>query len=147
MKTAKNTTATVTTSGVSLGLAIKNRDFAMISSVVANAVKIVTDAAIDATGVTVAAGNTEASAVVAVIAAPQPSVPSIETVHGMLPLTAIFDEDTIWSKVEAEYAELTQKIAKLPEEGKALAISKLIVANPVLRNCSEAAAPAIDGLI
>lgn len=144
-KSTKNTT--VATSGVSLGLAVKNRDFDMISSVVANAVKIVTDAAIVATGVAVAAGNAEASAVVAVIAAPQPAVPSIETVHGFLPLTAIFDEETVWEKIEAEYAELTQKVGKLPEEGKALAISKLIVANPVLRNCSEAAAPAVDGLI
>lgn len=133
------------TSGVSLGLAVQTRDLDMISTVVDNAVKIVTDAAIAATGVTVTGG--EASAVVSVMVAPQPLVPSVETVHGMMPLTAIFDEDTIWAQIEAEYADLVQKISRLPEEGKALAISKLIIDNAVLRNAGTTAQATVDGLI
>lgn len=133
------------TSGVSLGLAVQTRDLDMISTVVENAVKIVTDAAIAATGVTVTGG--EASAVVSVMVAPQPLVPSVETVHGMMPLTAIFDEDTIWAQIEAEYADLVQKISRLPEEGKALAISKLIIDNAVLRNAGTTAQATVDGLI
>lgn len=144
-KVNKNTP--VVTSGVSLGKAVQTRDLAMISTVVENAVKIVTDAAIAATGVTVAAGNAEASAVVAVITAPQPAVPSVETVHGMMPLTAIFDEDTIWAQIESEYADLVQKIAKLPEDGKALAIANLIIGNAVLRNAGTTASAVVDGLI
>lgn len=133
------------TSGVSLGLAVQTRDLDMISTVVENAVKIVTDAAIAATGVTVTGG--EASAVVSVMVAPQPSVPSVSTVHGMMPLTAIFDEDTIWAQIESEYADLVQKISRLPEEGKALAISKLIIDNAVLRNAGTTAQATVDGLI
>lgn len=139
-----NTTAT---SGVSLGLAVKNRDLDMITTVVENAVKIVTDAAIKATGVTVAEGNAEASSVVAAIKAPQPSVPNVHTVHGAMPLTAIFDEDTVWAQIESEYAELVQAISKLPEEGKAEKIARLIVDNAVLRNCSTTGTATIDGLI
>lgn len=142
-----NKNAPVVTSGVSLGKAVQTRDLDMISTVVENAVKIVTDAAISATGVTVAAGNAEASAVVAVITAPQPAVPSVETVHGMMPLTAIFDEDTIWAQIESEYAELTQKIQKLPEEGKTLAIANLIVNSALLRNVGTTAQATVDGLI
>lgn len=133
------------TSGVSLGLAVQTRDLDMISTVVENAVKIVTDAAIAATGVTVTGG--EASAVVSVMVAPQPLVPSVETVHGMMPLTAIFDEDTIWAQIEAEYADLVQKISRLPEEGKALNIAKMIIDNAVLRNAGTTAQATVDGLI
>lgn len=131
----------------SLGLAVQTRDSGMISVVVQNAINIVTEAAIKATGVTVTAGNEEASAVVAVISAPQPSVPSVETVHGSMPLTAIFDEDTRWAQVEAEYADLVQKIAKLPEEGKALAVAKLIAGNAILRNFTAEASATVEGLI
>lgn len=133
------------TSGVSLGLAVQTRDLDMISTVVENAVKIVTDAAIAATGVTVTGG--EASAVVSVMVAPQPLVPSVETVHGMMPLTAIFDEDTIWAQIESEYADLVQKISRLPEEGKALNIAKMIIDNAVLRNAGTTAQATVDGLI
>ena len=142
---AKKSVNPAATSGVSLGLAVQTRDLDMISTVVENAVKIVTDAAIAATGVTVTGG--EASAVVSVMVAPQPLVPSVETVHGMMPLTAIFDEDTIWAQIEAEYADLVQKISRLPEEGRALAISKLIIDNAVLRNAGTTAQATVDGLI
>lgn len=141
----KSVNTAVVTSGVSLGLAVQTRDLDMISVVVENAVKIVTDAAIAATGVTVTGG--EASAVVSVMVAPQPSVPSVETVHGMMPLTAIYDEDTIWAQIEAEYAELTQKIQKLPEEDKALNIAKMIINNAILRNAGTTAQATVDGLI
>lgn len=141
----KSVNSTVATSGVSLGLAVQTRDLDMISSVVENAVKIVTDAAIAETGVAVTTG--EASAVVSAMVAPQPSVPSVETVHGLMPLTAIFDEETIWAQIEAEYADLVQKIAKLPEEGKTLAIAKMIIGNAVLRNAGTTAQATVDGLI
>ena len=142
---AKKSVNTAATSGVSLGLAVQTRNLDMISLVVENAVKIVTDAAIEATGVTVTGG--EASAVVSVIVAPQPSVPSVETVHGMMPLTAIYDEDTIWAQIEAEYADLVQKISRLPEEDKALNIAKMIIGNAVLRNAGTTAQATVDGLI
>lgn len=142
---AKKSVNTAATSGVSLGLAVQTRDLDMISVVVENAVKIVTDAAIAATGVTVTGG--EASAVVSVIVAPQPSVPSVETVHGLMPLTAIFDEDTIWAQIESEYADLVQKISRLPEEDKALNIAKMIINNAVLRNAGTTAQATVDGLI
>ena len=141
----KKSVNTAATSGVSLGLAVQTRDLDMISTVVENAVKIVTDAAIAATGVTVTGG--EASAVVSVMVAPQPSVPSVSTVHGMMPLTAIFDEDTIWAQIESEYADLVQKISRLPEEGKALNIAKMIIDNAVLRNAGTTAQATVDGLI
>ena len=141
----KKSVNTAATSGVSLGLAVQTRDLDMISTVVENAVKIVTDAAIAATGVTVTGG--EASAVVSVMVAPQPLVPSVETVHGMMPLTAIFDEDTIWAQIESEYADLVQKISRLPEEGKALNIAKMIIDNAVLRNAGTTAQATVDGLI
>ena len=142
---AKKSVNPAATSGVSLGLAVQTRDLDMISVVVENAVKIVTDAAIAATGVTVTGG--EASAVVSVMVAPQPLVPSVETVHGMMPLTAIFDEDTIWAQIEAEYADLVQKISRLPEEDKALNIAKMIIDNAVLRNAGTTAQATVDGLI
>ena len=142
---AKKSVNTAATSGVSLGLAVQTRDLDMISTVVDNAVKIVTDAAIAATGVTVTGG--EASAVVSVMVAPQPSVPSVETVHGMMPLTAIYDVDTIWAQIESEYADLVQKIQRLPEEDKALNIAKMIIGNAVLRNAGTTAQATVDGLI
>lgn len=141
----KSVNSTVATSGVSLGLAVQTRDLEMISVVVDNAVKIVTDAEIKATGVAVTSG--EVSAVVSVMVAPQPSVPSVETVHGLMPLTAIFDEDTIWAQIEAEYAELVQKISRLPEEDKALNIAKMIIGNAILRNAGTTAQATVDGLI
>lgn len=142
---ATKSNKSVVTSGVSLGLAVKTRDLEMISTIVGNAVKIVTDATIKATGVAVT--GEEASAVVSVLVAPQPAVPSVETVHGMMPLTAIFDDDTVWAQIEAEYADLVQKIDRLPEEDKALNIAKLIIDNAVLRNAGTTAQPVVDGLI
>lgn len=142
---AKNTN---TTAKVSLGLAVQTRNFDMIKTVVENAIKIVTDAEIKSTNVTVPANAAEAVALVtAAFKAPQPAVPSIETVHGAMPLTSIFDEDTIWLQIEAEYAKLTQTIQRLPEEGKTLAVAKLIAANAVLRNCTEEATATVEGLI
>lgn len=141
----KKSVNTAATSDVSLGLAVQTRDLDMISVVVDNAVKIVIDAAIAATGVTVTGG--EALAVVSVKVVTQPSVPSVETVHGMMPLTAIFDEDTIWAQIESEYADLVQKIAKLPEEDKALNIAKMIIGNAVLRNAGTTAQATVVGLI
>ena len=144
---APKTTKTSTTSNVSLGLAVQKRDAEMVQTVVSNAIKIVTDAEIKATGVDVTTGAEAVQAVVAVMAAPQPAVPAVHTVHGNLPLTAIFDEDTIWEQVTAEYANLVQKIEKLPEEGKTLATAKLIASNAVLRNLGTEPAATIDGLI
>lgn len=142
------TTKTTATSNVSLGLAIQTQDFDMVTKVVENAIAIVTEAQVKATGVTVEGTASQAVAsVVAVIAAPQPKVPNIDTVHGSMPLTAIFDEETIWAQITSEYAELTQQIAKLPEEGKKLAVAKLIVENAVLRNCTAEAQASVDGLI
>lgn len=136
------------TSGISLGLAIQTQDFEMIKAVVENAINVVTEAQVKATGVVVE--GTAASAVVSVvsvIAAPQPKVPNIETVHGSLPLTAIFDEETVWAQITAEYADLVQKIARLPEEGKKLAVATLIAENAVLRNCTTQATATVEGLI
>lgn len=142
------TTKTTATSNVSLGLAIQTQDFDMVTKVVENAIAIVTEAQVKATGVTVEGTASQVVAsVVAVIAAPQPKVPNIDTVHGSIPLTAIFDEETIWAQITSEYAELTQQIAKLPEEGKKLAVAKLIVENAVLRNCTAEAQASVDGLI
>lgn len=134
---------------VSLGLAVQTRDMDMIATVVNNAIAIVTEAQVKSTGITVAGAEATAAvnSVVAVMAAPQPEVPSVETVHGLMPLTAIFDEETKWVQIEGQYANLVQKIAKLPEEGKALAIAKLIAGNAILRNCSAAATATVDGLI
>ena len=56
---AKNTN---TTAKVSLGLAVQTRNFDMINTVVENAIKIVTDAEIKSTNVTVPANAAEAVA-------------------------------------------------------------------------------------
>jgi len=142
------TTKTAATSNVSLGLAIQTQDFGMIKTVVENAIAIVTEAQVKATGVVVEGEASQAVAsVVAVIAAPQPKVPNIDTVHGSMPLTSIFDEETIWAQITTEYAYLVQKIAKLPEEGKKLAVATLIAENAVLRNCTTEAQASVDGLI
>lgn len=143
-KTSKSTTST---SNVSLGLAVQTRDTAMVQTVVQNAIAIVANAEIKATGVDVSVGAEAVQAVVSVMAAPQPKVPNIETVHGAMPLTSIFDEDTIWAQVDAEYANLVQRIQHLPEEGKALAVAKLIASNAVLRNLGTEPTATIDGLI
>lgn len=106
---------------MSLSTAISNRDFAELEKTVKEATKI--------------------------YAAAKPESVSIDTVHGTLPLTAIFDEDTKWAVITAAYADIVQRVSKLPAGSDTkVETAKLIATNAVLRNISEPATKG-DGLL
>jgi len=97
---------------MSLSNAIKNKDMVELDKTVKEATKI--------------------------YAAAKPESVSIDTVHGQLPLNAIFDEDTKWAVITAAYAEIIQAVSKIPATADAVVeTAKLIATNAVLRNINE----------
>lgn len=64
-----------------------------------------------------------------------PKEPQVETAFGYMPLSAVYDEETKWCLVSVAYAELTQKVANLPEGSDVkVETAKLISNNAVLRH-------------
>jgi hypothetical protein len=107
---------------MSLSESIKNRDMAELVKTVDKAVKI--------------------------YGADAPAPLPVETVHGALPFTAVFDEETKWSVITGAYAEIVQASARIPEGApKKVEIAKLIATNPVLRNLTKTTAASDDGLL
>lgn len=105
-----------------LGEAIKNRDMDALIKTVNAAVKI--------------------------YGADAPAALPVETVHGALPFTAVFDEDTKWSVITGAYASIVQASARVAESpAKKVEVAKLIATNPVLRNLSATTTPSTDGLL
>ena len=60
----------------------------------------------------------------------------IDTIHGDLPLSVIWDKDTVWVVVEAEYARLLQEVSRIDSKDnisveKAKLVAKSSVLNTV----------------
>lgn len=79
-------------------------------------------------------------------AAEPTDVPEVETVHGCLPITAIFDKKSKWQIVQAVYADIIRTAAVIPEElDRNIEIAKLIATNPVLFYITQDSCP--NGLL
>ena len=66
-------------------------------------------------------------------AAEPTEIPVVETIHGCLPITAIFDKKSKWHIVQSVYADIIRTAAVVPEElDRDIEIAKLIATNPVL---------------
>jgi len=60
-------------------------------------------------------------------------IPTVETVYGTLPITAVFDKKSKWQIVQAEYATILGQVAEITaNDDKEIEIAKIIAQNPVL---------------
>ena len=57
----------------------------------------------------------------------------VDTINGYLPITAIFDKKSKWQLVQAEYANIVQKVSTIPDNlDSNIEIAKLIATSDVL---------------
>ena len=88
------------------------------------------------------------SEAVSIYGASQPKDAMVETVHGAIPFSAVWDEETKWEVIGGAYADVIQKASKIPEGvDRAIEEAKIIATNAVLRNVGEVSSTSAGGLI
>ena len=98
----------------SISNAIKNRDMAMLTEVVDSQVEIYGAALPD-----------EAAAMV-------------NTVHGDMPISMVFDDDTKWAVVTGEYVSIVNAVKALPKGvDVAVETAKIIANSAILRHATS----------
>ena len=106
-----------------LGEAIKDRDLSAVSIAVGAALDIYNS------------GET-------------PKAPKIETAFGLMDISMITDEDTLWQVVIPEYTRIVEAVKALPSNtDKKIEAAKLIGQSAVLRNINSQVATIVDGLL
>ena len=74
--------------------------------------------------------------------------PTVHTVYGDLPLSMIFDEDTKWEVLTAEWVVVMRKAKAIPiSADQKIEIAKLIATNPYFRAAAGKAAEPVGGLL
>lgn len=74
--------------------------------------------------------------------------PTVETVYGELPFSAILDIETKWELCACAYAEVLTASRYISEDAdKKVEVAKLIATNPTLRAMTGEASNDIDALI
>lgn len=74
--------------------------------------------------------------------------PTVHTVYGDLPLSMIFDEDTKWEVLTAEWVVVMRKAKAIPVSAdQKIEIAKLIATNPYFRAAAGKAAEPVGGLL
>ena len=102
--------------GKSISNAIKNRDLVELKEVVDSQIKVYGAALPD-----------EANAMV-------------NTVHGDMPISMVFDDDTKWSAVTGEYVRICSAVKALPKGvDEAVETAKIIANSAVLRHITATA--------
>ena len=62
----------------------------------------------------------------------------VNTVHGDMPISMIFDEDTKWNVITGEYVAITNKVKALPKGCDAeVETAKIIASSAILRHVVE----------
>lgn len=59
----------------------------------------------------------------------------VNTVHGDMPISMIFDEDTKWNVITGEYVAITNKVKALPKGcDEQIETAKIIASSAILRH-------------
>lgn len=109
---------------MSLSKSIGTRDLELLVKTVASAVKIYNTA--------------------------KPEETIVDTVHGGIPFSSIWDEDTKWSVIESAYASIIQAVGKIPKNSDVkIETAKIIATNAIMRNVTvePTAASSESGLL
>ena len=62
----------------------------------------------------------------------------VNTVHGDMPISMIFDEDTKWNVITGEYVAITNKVKALPKGcDEEIETAKIIASSAILRHVVE----------
>ena len=62
----------------------------------------------------------------------------VNTVHGDMPISMIFDEDTKWNVITGEYVAITNKVKALPKGcDEQIETAKIIASSAILRHVVE----------
>lgn len=62
----------------------------------------------------------------------------VNTVHGDMPISMIFDEDTKWNVITGEYVAITNKVKALPKGCDVeIETAKIIASSAILRHVVE----------
>ena len=78
----------------------------------------------------------------------RPEAQPVNTVYGDLPLSAIFDKETIWMTITTAYADIVQQVGRLPENANLeVETAKLIAQNAVFRNVTTKSTASKNGLL
>ena len=76
-----------------------------------------------------------------------PEEAKVETVYGSLPISMVFDEDTKWQVITAEYVAIAKAVDNLPKDcDKTVETAKLIATSKVLRHLADSE-PSSDGFL
>ena len=66
----------------------------------------------------------------------------VNTVHGDMPISMIFDEDTKWNVITGEYVAITNKVKALPKGcDEQIETAKIIASSAILRHVVESKTP------
>ena len=66
----------------------------------------------------------------------------VNTVHGDMPISMIFDEDTKWNVITGEYVAITNKVKALPKGcDEQIEKAKIIASSAILRHVVETKTP------
>ena len=78
----------------------------------------------------------------------KPAAVSVDTVHGTLLFSALWDEDSPWAVIAGAYASILQDVSRIPAGlDKAVETAKIISSNAVMRNVSATAVSDKDDLL
>lgn len=62
----------------------------------------------------------------------------VNTIHGDMPISMIFDEDTKWNVITGEYVAITNKVKALPKGcDEQIETAKIIASSAILRHVAE----------
>ena len=62
----------------------------------------------------------------------------VNTIHGDMPISMIFDEDTKWNVITGEYVAITNKVKALPKGcDEQIETAKIIASSAILRHAVE----------
>ena len=72
----------------------------------------------------------------------------VNTIHGDMPISMIFDEDTKWNVITSEYVAICNKVKSLnPDCDKKIETAKLISSSAILRHAVEDSKTSSDDLL
>lgn len=109
---------------MSLKTAIQNKDMKELKETVAKAVSIYN------------------------AALPAESKSMVETVHGEVPASMLFDEDTKWNVITSQYVIITNAVNALPKDcDLKIETAKIVASNAILRHIVEETKASDDDLL
>lgn len=72
----------------------------------------------------------------------------VNTIHGDMPISMIFDEDTKWNVITGEYVAITNKVKALPKGcDEQIETAKIIASSAILRHVVEGKTTTGSGLL